>query len=453
MSVNKRESNLVFIKNIYKIMEHSQELTLTQLNSIVKDALRQCFPDRYWVRAEVSEARDNYTGHCYLEFIEKDKRNSQIIAKARGNIWANRWRIIKPYFERETGQIFGPGIKVLVEVSVEFHEVYGYSLVVNDIDPTYTIGDMARNRAEILRRLDEAGVKDLNKELEMAELPRRYAIISSPTAAGYGDFMNQLENNQRGYKIYTKLFPSIMQGAQTGASIISALSMIYEYQDLFDAVVIIRGGGATSDLNAFDDFELAYNVAQFPLPVITGIGHDRDTTVLDDIANVSVKTPTAVAEYILDHFDKANELLSELAYGLNNSVLGYLERDKNKLSILTNTIPSLIKQRMLAESSRIEFVRVRIPQLAQGHISRQNVKLEIISERLKNIIPARIDKEYNKLSNLEKIIELTSPDNVIKKGYSVTLHNGKILKSVSDVKPGDVLVTSLIDGDVKSIVK
>ena len=275
MSVNKRESNLVFIKNIYKIMEHSQELTLTQLNSIVKDALRQCFPDRYWVRAEVSEARDNYTGHCYLEFIEKDKRNSQIIAKARGNIWANRWRIIKPYFERETGQIFGPGIKVLVEVSVEFHEVYGYSLVVNDIDPTYTIGDMARNRAEILRRLDEAGVKDLNKELEMAELPRRYAIISSPTAAGYGDFMNQLENNQRGYKIYTKLFPSIMQGAQTGASIISALSMIYEYQDLFDAVVIIRGGGATSDLNAFDDFELAYNVAQFPLPVITGIGHDR----------------------------------------------------------------------------------------------------------------------------------------------------------------------------------
>ena len=218
-------------------------------------------------------------------------------------------------------------------------------------------------------------------------------------------------------------------------------------------MVIIRGGGATSDLNAFDDFELAYNVAQFPLPVITGIGHDRDTTVLDDIANVSVKTPTAVAEYILDHFDKANELLSELAYGLNNSVLGYLERDKNKLSILTNTIPSLIKQRMLAESSRIEFVRVRIPQLAQGLISRQNVKLEIISERLKNIIPARIDKEYNKLSNLEKIIELTSPDNVIKKGYSVTLHNGKILKSVSDVKPGDVLVTSLIDGDVKSIVK
>ncbi|MBQ8443183.1 MAG: exodeoxyribonuclease VII large subunit, partial [Bacteroides sp.] len=281
-----------------------QALSLYELNGLVKRSIRNSMPETYWLQAELSDVRSNYSGHCYLEFIQKDASGNNLIAKARGTIWSNIYKMLKPYFEQETGQAFASGIKVLVRVSVDFHELYGYSLTVLDIDPTYTVGDMERKRREILRQLEEEGVIDLNKELEMPLLPQRVAVISSATAAGYGDFCNQLANNPRGYGFHTQLFPAIMQGDRVEESVIAALNAIYAQLDCWDVVVIIRGGGATSDLSGFDTYELAANCAQFPLPIITGIGHERDDTVIDLVAHTRVKTPTAAAAFLIACMDK-----------------------------------------------------------------------------------------------------------------------------------------------------
>jgi Exonuclease VII, large subunit len=411
-------------------MTHPQEISLFQLNAIVKEAVKTCFPERYWVRAELSEARESGPGHCYVEFVEKDSRGGQMIAKARGSIWANRWRLLKPYFEETTGQRFVAGIKVLVEVSVEFHELYGYSLVVNDIDPSYTMGDMARNRAEILKRLTDEGVRDMNKELEMPLLPNRIAVISSSTAAGLGDFMNQLEHNEAGYPFYTHLFPAVMQGSQTEKSVIQALDNIFRYQHLFDVVVIIRGGGATSDLNSFDSYPLAQNCAQFPLPLIVGIGHERDETVLDSIAHTRVKTPTAAAEFLISRMDEANQHLYDLHYAINENVRACLERESKKLTMLTE----------------------RIPQLATGILSSNRMKLDFLTERIRTALPMQIERARRELQNMEKIIELTSPENILKKGYSLTLINGKVVRDASQLKRGDRVTTLYERGSSESLV-
>lgn len=456
-------------------MTHSHELSLFELNGIVKDALRGCFPDRYWVRAELSDVKENYSsGHCYVEFVEKDNRRGTIIAKARGNIWASNWKLLKPYFEKQTGQHFTAGIKVLVEVSVEFHELFGYSLTVSDIDPTYTLGDMARHRAEILRQLEEEGVKDMNKELEIPLLPNRIAIISSATAAGFGDFMNQIEHNVHGYRFYTRLFPAVMQGSQTEESIIAALNKIFLHRDLFDVVVLIRGGGATSDLNSFDSYLLALNCAQFPLPLITGIGHERDETVLDSIAHTRVKTPTAAAEFLIGRMDEAYETTVGLQQLINQTVKERVDREKQRLNSVTEAIPYLIRHRIDREvsqqallksqlSSRIRLMvseernnlqrlSVQIPRLAQTLVRAQEMRLEIIRERLKSTVPLLVDRAKRELENTEKVIELVSPENILKKGYSLTVVNGRVVKSATELKRGDRMQTLLADGSAESIV-
>ncbi|MEE1233690.1 MAG: exodeoxyribonuclease VII large subunit, partial [Phocaeicola sp.] len=279
-----------------------QVLSLYELNGLVRRSIQACLPDEYWVQAELSDVRSNYSGHCYLELVQKDPKSNSLVAKARGMIWSNVFFRLKSYFEEETGQAFVSGIKVLVKVTVGFHELYGFSLTIIDIDPTYTLGDMARRRKEILNRLDAEGILTLNKELDFPELPQRIAVISSATAAGYGDFCNQLENNIYGFQFFTRLFPAVMQGDKVESSIIAALDAINAEIDNWDAVVIIRGGGATSDLSGFDTYDLAANCAQFPLPIITGIGHERDDTVLDMISHTRVKTPTAAAEFLIARF-------------------------------------------------------------------------------------------------------------------------------------------------------
>ncbi|MEG1903484.1 MAG: exodeoxyribonuclease VII large subunit [Bacteroidales bacterium] len=455
-------------------MIHSQELSLFQLNNIVRDAVKTCFPDRYWVRAELSDVRESGPGHCYVEFVEKENRTGQMIAKARGSIWANRWKLLKPFFEQETNQKFTSGIKVLVEVSVEFHELYGYSLIVNDIDPSYTLGDMARNRAEILKKLQEEGVKDMNKELELAPLPNRIAIISSSTAAGYGDFMNQLEQNEKGFPFYTHLFPAVMQGGQTEASIIDALNRIYQYQELFDAVVIIRGGGATSDLNSFDSYQLALNCAQFPLPLIVGIGHERDETVLDAIAHTRVKTPTAAAEFLIGRMDEAYDEVLALESLINQEVNDRLDAESRKLALLTERIPLMVQQRIEREKSRMEVMQTgivarinrlvgdeknklqllsaRIPQLAQTMVASRRMRLEFLQENILRAVPQQIEKAQRELQNMEKIVELVSPEAILKKGYSLTLVNGKVVHQVQDLRRGDRVTTLFADGTAESII-
>ena len=321
-------------------------LSLLELNALVRRSLEQCLPDEYWIQAELSDVRSNTTGHCYLEFIQKDPRSNSLVAKARGVIWNNIYRLLKPYFEESTGQLFTSGIKVLVKVTVQFHELYGYSLTVLDIDPTYTLGDMARRRREILLQLEEEGVLTLNKELEMPVLPQRIAVVSSATAAGYGDFCHQLKHNSGGFFFYTELFPALMQGNQVEESVLAALDCINARISEFDVVVIIRGGGAASDLSGFDTYLLAAACAQFPLPVITGIGHERDDTVLDSVAHTRVKTPTAAAELLIQRVGEAAERLEELSACLQQGAYTLLEQEQRRLVTMQARIPALVHRKL-----------------------------------------------------------------------------------------------------------
>ena len=408
-----------------------QALSLHELNGLVKRSIRSCLPDTYWVQAELSDVRSNYSGHCYLEFIQKDASGNNLIAKARGTIWSNIYKMLKPYFEQETGQAFTSGIKVLVEVSVEFHELYGYSLTVLDIDPTYTVGDMERKRREILRQLEEEGVIDLNKELEMPLLPQRVAVISSATAAGYGDFCNQLVNNPRGYGFRTELFPAIMQGERVEESILSALDAINERLDEFDVVVIIRGGGATSDLSGFDTYLLAASCAQFPLPIITGIGHERDDTVIDKVAHTRVKTPTAAAEFLITRMDKCNDALNEMSKRLMQGV----------------------RNRLMWEHRRIENLVQRIPSVAMKRIADAKYDLLAAQRDLQMASRQSLFKKKHRLELLQQRLNDAMPEKQLARGYSITLKDGKAVKDASVLKEGDVLVTMLHQGKVESVVK
>lgn len=405
-------------------------LSLYDLNALVRRSLEQCLPDTYWIQAELSDVRTNSTGHCYLEFVQKDARSNNLIARARGTIWSNVFRLLKPYFEEATGQVFVSGIKVLVQVTVSFHELYGYSLTVQDIDPTYTLGDMARRRKEILKQLEEEGVLTLNKELEIARLPQRIAVISSPTAAGYGDFCHQLQNNPRGFYFHTELFPALMQGERVEESVLAALDKINARLDKFDAVVIIRGGGATSDLSGFDTYLLAAACAQFPLPIITGIGHERDDTVLDSVAHTRVKTPTAAAEFLIDRMSDAADELEVLTGRLYDGVRSLLAQEHQKLVAYRNRIPSAAYRYISDAKLALLTVRKDIVQASALSLSRQRHRLELLRQRL-------VD---------------ASPEKQLSRGYSITLKDGRVVKHVSLLHEGDEITTRLYGGELTSVV-
>ena len=408
-----------------------QALSLYELNGLVKRSIRSCLPDTYWVQAELSDVRSNYSGHCYLEFIQKDASGNNLIAKARGTIWSNIYKMLKPYFEQETGQAFTSGIKVLVQVSVEFHELYGYSLMVLDIDPIYTVGDMERKRREILRQLEEEGVIDLNKELEMPMLPQRIAVISPATAAGYGDFCNQLANNPRGYGFRTELFPAIMQGERVEESILSALDAINNRLEEFDVVVIIRGGGATSDLSGFDTYLLAASCAQFPLPIITGIGHERDDTVIDKVAHTRVKTPTAAAEFLITKIDKCADVLDEMSARLMLGVRNRLLWEHRRIENLAQRIPSTVYKRIADAKYDLLSAQRDLQMASRQFLSAKKHRLELLQQRLNDALPEK----------------------QLARGYSITLKDGKAVKDASLLKEGDTLVTMLNRGRIESVVK
>ena len=318
----------------------------------------------------------------------------------------------------------------MLEVQL-LEQLYGYNLTVHDIDPAYTLGDAARRRAAILQQLREEGVADMNKELTWPILPQRIAVISSPSAAGYGDFMNQIQNNSYGYKIYTVLFPAAMQGDQTEQSIIHALDRINRHEELFDGVVIIRGGGATSDLNSFDSYPLAVNVAQFPLPVITGIGHERDDTVIDMVANTRVKTPTAAAEWIIARMHEADTYAVNLSHTISSEVRNRIDREKQTIQRTASTLPLLIERLILGEKH----------------------KTGLLTQQIKLALRAVIDSERNKLDHTEKTVRLLSPQSLLERGYSLTLHDNRVVKSVAELSPGDTIETIFADGKTTSRIE
>lgn len=411
-------------------MMNNSSFSLSELNLQVQDAIRSRLPDTYWIRAETSDVRRNQNGHCYLEFIEKDERGQHIVARARGTIWSTTYGMLAAYFKTETGREFTSGLNVLVRVSVEFHELYGYALSVVDIDPAYTIGEIARNRQLILQQLESEGVLTLNKELELPELPNRIAVISSPTAAGFEDFHHQLNNNPLGLVFYTKLFPAVMQGERTEQSVIAALDQIYQYKDYFDAVVIIRGGGATSDLSCFDSYLLAANCAQFPLPVISGIGHERDVTVIDAVAHTRVKTPTAAAEFLIAAGSDTAVQLMDLQQRLIDRSSKIINNEQSRISDLS---------RIMIHASNI-FTKDEL-----AHI--QHLKSDIIHH-----IRHFLQNEKYVIADKEQYIMMVSPQNILKRGYTLTLKDGKIIKSKADVSVNENIETRFYDGKVESII-
>ena len=405
-----------------------EAITLLELNGRVKSTLQFEMPDAYWVQAEISSISPSGQGHCYLELVQKDATGRNFLAKAKANIWRGTWLKLKPYFEAQTGETLKVGMKVLLQVTVTFHEVYGYSLVVQDIDPTYTMGDMARRRKEILEQLEKDGVIGLNRELEIPALPQRIAVISSATAAGWGDFRDQLSKNIYGFQFYVKLFPAAMQGDDVERSVISALNAVAMRRDDFDVVIIIRGGGAVSELSCFDSYNLAFYIANFPLPVITGIGHERDDTVADVVAHTKVKTPTAAAEFIINKvFDTASELEN-----------------------LTRRMTDSIAERMNDEKVRIERMSQKLPSLFAVLKTRQEQILETMWIKTANGVRNMLTAQAHKLEIVEKSLAAADPQVILKRGYSLTRLNGRVVKGASDLKKGDRLTTVFADGSVES---
>lgn len=383
-----------------------KQYSLSELCEYIQEVLENDLPERYWVRAEIGSM--SVRGHCYMELVEKAE-NGILSAKMRATCWNNVYALLSAYFTQETGQALHVGMQVLLEVSVEFHAVYGLSLNVWNIDPTYTLGDLAKQRQETIRRLTEDGVMELQQALVVNSLPRRVAVVSSADAAGYEDFCSQLKHNRFGFVFYTQLYPAVMQGDTAARSIISALGAIADEEEEWDVVMIIRGGGATTDLGCFDDYALASHCAQFPLPIVAGIGHTRDVSVVDMVVHTSVKTPTAAAEWLIE--------------------------------------------RVAVQVERVDGLLLRLQRATQGAVNRQKNRLALYQQRLDGAVKRAVMKEQGKLALWQKTIELHSPERIFRMGYSLTTVNGKVVKRAEDVQAGEVLETHLKDGVVRSVVE
>lgn len=403
-------------------------LTLLELNNAVSEALEANFNDTYWVTAEVSEARVASNGHCYLEFIEKDELGMAVVARARANIWRNVYQAIAPRFRAATGTSLQPGISILAEVSVAFHPAYGYSLTIHNIDPTYTLGDIAKRRQEILQQLESNGILHNNQQLQLPRPLQRIAIISSATAAGYGDFVHQLQ--QSGHPFQCKLFSAIMQGEGVEDSCLKALDEIESDLTKWDCVVIIRGGGAAADLYGFERYDLAAAIATFPIPILTGIGHERDETVLDYVAHTRLKTPTAVAAFLIQQFDNEVALLRDIESRLFTAATQYITSQSHRLDTLIADLRYMVQKRLLGEAERLEHL---------------HTSLRFLKEQ-------RIQHERHKIELIERTLNLAHPDHILAMGYSITRLNGKVLTKDSKLSVGQTLTTTTKFGDIESCI-
>lgn len=432
-------------------MISDSNISLSQLNTLIGEAIAMHLERSYWLVAEVVELRENYSGHCYLSLAEKD--GDKVVAQSKASIWQQTYRMVKPYFESATGQALAAGVSVRIKVSVSYHKLYGMNLTVQDIDPSYTVGEMTVRRQQILRQLEEDGVADMNKELPLMTLPQRVAIISSPTAAGYEDFINQLAHNSFGYHFETRLFAAIMQGEGAEASVIAAMDEIFAEIDAFDVVVLIRGGGAAIDLSCFDNYNIAYYLTQFPLPVLVGIGHERDETVLDLVANRAFKTPTAVASFLVEKAQAVDGQVENVIDRLQTAVHQITVREKQHIYAITSSLPMLagriFSQKQIQLNQMSHLAETRSKGLVADHIK----YVDQVADRLKNATQNIFLKQKQKLDGAAMVADLSDPKHILKKGYSITLKDGKVLKDVASLAPGDKIDTVLDGGQVSSVVE
>ena len=411
-------------------MEENQRntLSLSQLQDGIQQVLQKHYSGSFWVTGEINDISENASGHCYLDLVEKDEGSDKLVAKARATIWAYTYRMLKPYFETTTGYQLKRGIKVLIQAAVEYHPVFGLSLNIQDIDPTYTIGELERKRKEIIDRLQKEGVISMNRELPMPLVPQKIAIISSDSAAGYEDFISQLQLNTYGYVFYSRLFPAVMQGEKAEKSIIKALDGIFDSGVDFNLVVLIRGGGAKSDLACFDSYELAYHITQFPLPVVTGIGHEQDDTITDLVAHTCLKTPTAVAGFLIDTMVAFDSLLESHRRGIIQFSTGHLSHNQLKLQLLNQ----------------------RIGSGSERHLQQMNDMLGRYASEFRSGVKQELERQKANLDKIDRIRTYVDPKQVLKLGYSIARFKGKAIKDPAGIKEGDQIETSLNKGILQS---
>lgn len=407
-----------------------QHLSLTDLNLLIKDTLNTNLEPSYWVVAEIGELRENRNGHCYLEFLEKDEESNQLLSKIRATIWSYSYRSIAAWFQSVAGESLKAGMTVLANVQVQFHEVYGLSLNVKDIDPNFTLGERARKKQEVIAQLQADGIFEMNKSLALPIVPQKIAIISAESAAGFGDFMNQIQSNEYGYAFGCKLFSATMQGDKAAQSIIAALHQVHDQMDNFDAVILIRGGGAQIDLDCFDDYELAAHIAQFPLPVFTGIGHERDETICDLVAHTKLKTPTAVAEFLI----KGIRIYEE------------------KINLAAHNMLALINQQVEQAQNQLNDKKHAIRYAMNKHFNKANSLLDRNWHQWQNAVSNNLQNSHRKLELYEKTLHLINPESIFKKGYSYTSLNGKSIMN-QKLKEGDELITITATQEISSSVK
>lgn len=432
-------------------MPENNAISLQQLQQLVGNTIRMNPQlQGVWVTAELSDVRIA-GGHCYMELIEKDILGNTC-AKMRAMIWNSTFNLLRGKFYAATGKDISTGMKVMVRGSANHHNLYGLSFTISDIDPTYTVGDMERIRREILEKLSKEGIIDRNRQLRFPPVPQRIAVISAAGAAGYGDFMNQLDNNPDGFKFYTHLFPAAMQGEKTSQSVRDALEMVESTIDLWDCVVIIRGGGATTDLNGFDDYDLARAVALFPLPVAVGIGHERDRTVLDEIACMRCKTPTAVAAMLIDSLRIAYTAAVERVKKIARYSVEAMRGEKYRLSNIETALPARVQTRIMRSEKHLSELGHAIERALSKRYSSESERQKLLRYRFEKACSQITERPMIKLKNLENMIRVLSPQNTINRGYSLTMLNGKAVRSVTALKEGDMLETRLSDGTIRSVI-
>ncbi len=450
-----------------------KQISLLELNRQIRNSLQLEFPRSIWVVAEISELNPNRSGHCYLELIEKDS-HGQILARSRATIWARTWRMLKPYFEHTAGISLQAEQKVLVNVTIEYHEIYGHSLNILDIDPNYTLGDLSRRRNEIIEKLKQDGVFEMNKEITLPQFIQSIAIISSASAAGYTDFIDQLLKNQYGLKFKTKLFPAIMQGDKAPESIMSAMEEVFNSNSEFDLLVIIRGGGSRSDLNTFDDYNLAFHCTQFPIPIFTGVGHERDESIVDLVAHSALKTPTAVAEYLIhfqhqhqlqlidleevflslvkDKLDTENLRLTRIGERFSPQVKSILQRQRHQLEVNQQHLFNFSRNLIKSHQNKLQNASQSIPHLLALRTQHQLNILENYKTRLIQFSQRKFPLERQKIINYQERLNLLNPEQVVKRGYTLSYQGNTIITSIYQIKQGEKLETLFKDGRIISTI-
>ncbi len=431
-------------------MEQRSHTTLYKLQSIIKQRIEESMPLPCWVTAEISELKVNYSGHCYMELVEKGSDNQIPKARASAVAWRNTWGALSSYFRSETGSDLAVGMNVMLKVSVSYHELYGLSLVISDIDPLYTLGDMERQRQQTISRLQEDGVFDMNRSLELPPVMQKIAVISSRNAAGFQDFMKELGASE--YRFEITLFDAFMQGQDAENSIIEALENVAERMEAFDAVVIIRGGGAVSDLAAFDSYRLCYHIAQFPLPVITGIGHDKDESVADLVAALPVKTPTAAANLLISILAKFDGWLDSMQYTLTEQSAKLIDTQHKYL----REAGYMLSQAMLSFTRSLEIKLERfsgeIIRRQQNVLKTNETKLERLEMSIGERVRKLLDKEKSRLETAEMITESRRPEKILSLGFAIVRNEGKAVNDGSSLSPGTILDITFATGSTTAQV-